>query len=187
MQGVLESFATHVAGLLPDDDVHLFLVGPDVSGVSDDPEGVQVLAECTEAWRGLLRTQRQRISLVSLPMQDTDENAAIVNAVQRHASIVAQKSLVEGFGLTVAEAMWKARPVVGGAVGGILDQITDGEDGLLAEPLDYEGFGAALRKLFADLGEAHRMGLAAQEKVRRQFLPDRQLTQWIQLFDQMQP
>ena len=62
-------------------------------------------------------------------MVDTDENARIVNAIQRHASIVAQKSLAEGFGLTVAEAMWKSRPVVATAVGGIQDQIHDGPMG----------------------------------------------------------
>ena len=59
-------------------------------------------------------------------MSDGDEAAAIVNALQRHATVVVQKSLAEGFGLTVAEAMWKARPVVGSAVGGIVDQIVPG-------------------------------------------------------------
>ena len=64
-------------------------------------------------------------------MDDVDENAIIVNAVQRHATVVVQKSLVEGFGLTVTEAMWKSRPVVASAVGGIQDQIADGKEGLL--------------------------------------------------------
>ena len=63
-------------------------------------------------------------------MTDGDEAAAIVNALQRHAAVVVQKSLAEGFGLTVAEAMWKSRPVVGSAVGGIVDQIVSGETGL---------------------------------------------------------
>ena len=56
-------------------------------------------------------------------MADPDEAAAIVNALQRHATVVVQKSLAEGFGLTVAEAMWKARPIVASAVGGIVDQM----------------------------------------------------------------
>ena len=78
-------------------------------------------------------------------MADTEENAAIVNALQRHATIVVQKSLNEGFGLTVAEAMWKARPVVGSATGGIQEQIEDGVSGLLLQdPRDL----AALERSF---------------------------------------
>jgi glycosyltransferase involved in cell wall biosynthesis len=61
--------------------------------------------------------------LVTLPLEDVEENAAMVNAIQRHASVVVQKSLAEGFGLTVAEGMWKGRPVIGSAVGGIQDQV----------------------------------------------------------------
>ena len=66
---------------------------------------------------------RGRVHLASIPMDDVDENAIIINALQRHAYIVVQKSLVEGFGLTVTEAMWKARPVIASRVGGIQDQI----------------------------------------------------------------
>ena len=69
---------------------------------------------------------RSRVHLACMPMADPDENAAIVNALQRHASVVVQKSLAEGFGLTVTEAMWKRKPVVASAVGGIVDQIEDG-------------------------------------------------------------
>ena len=73
-------------------------------------------------------------------MDDSDENAAIVNALQRRAEIVVQKSIAEGFGLTVAEAMWKRRPVIGTRVGGIQDQIVDGESGLLIDdPHDLAG------------------------------------------------
>ena len=75
-------------------------------------------------------------------MADPDENAAIVNAIQRHASVVVQKSLAEGFGLTVSEAMWKRRPVVASAVGGIVDQIEAGVHGLLVDdPDDLSAFG----------------------------------------------
>ena len=89
---------------------------------------------------------RARVHLVYLPMDDGDENALIVNALQRHASIVVQKSLVEGFGLTVTEAMWKSRPMIASAVGGIQDQITDRRDGLLiADPTDLDAFAGALR------------------------------------------
>src|SRR5205085_1282035 len=83
------------------------------------------------------RVDRRRVHLASLPMGDVEENAAIVNALQRHADVVVQKSLAEGFGLTVAEAMWKQRPVVASQIGGIQDQIVDGESGMLiADPRD---------------------------------------------------
>jgi trehalose synthase len=122
---------------------------------------------------------QQRITLGSLPMEDVDENAAMVNAVQRHAAIVVQKSLAEGFGLTVAEAMWKARPVVASAVGGIQDQVVDGRTGLLLQdPSDLAAFGAVLDQLLADPSAAQRCGAAAREQVRMHFLPDRQLIDW---------
>ena len=76
-------------------------------------------------------------------MADIDENAAIVNALQRHSTVVVQKSIQEGFGLTVAEAMWKSRAVVASAVGGIKDQVENGKTGVLLEdPRDLRGFGA---------------------------------------------
>ena len=69
--------------------------------------------------------------IASLPENDVDENAAIVNALQRHATIVAQKSIEEGFGLTVTEAMWKNRPMIASAVGGIREQVSDQVTGVL--------------------------------------------------------
>src|SRR5215813_6637492 len=102
------------------------LAGPAVKDVSDDPEGAAVYGECLLQWRGLPPAARARILLVTLPLDDIDENAAMVNALQRHATVIAQKSLAEGFGLTVSEGMWKSRPVIGSAVGGIIDQIADG-------------------------------------------------------------
>jgi trehalose synthase len=115
-------------------------------------------------------------------MGDLEQNAAIVNALQRHARVVAQKSLREGFGLTVSEAMWKGTPVVGSAVGGIQDQVRDGVDGLLiADPHDLGAFAAAARALLDDPVRARAMGEAAHERVRDNFLADRDLGQWIEL------
>ena len=92
---------------------HLLLAGPSVAAVADDPEGAEVLAESRDARCGAAaRRCAARVHLACLPMDDVEENAAIVNALQRRADVVVQKSLAEGFGLTVAEAMWKARPVV---------------------------------------------------------------------------
>ena len=93
-------------------------------------------------------------------MADVAENAAIVNALQRHATVVVQKSLHEGFGLTVTEAMWKGRPVVASAVGGIRDQIVDGEHGLLvADPTNLGAFGEAVRHLLGDRSLAERVAV----------------------------
>jgi len=186
MAGVLEAFARHVARRGGLDNVHLALVGPSVAGVSDDPEGQQVLQECTAIWGSLPQDLRRRISLVSLPMEDVDENAAAVNAVQRHATVIVQKSLAEGFGLTVAEGMWKSRPVVASAVGGIQDQITTGQQGLLVQdPSDLEEFGVAVCRLLDDAQESVRFGTAARIRVEDRFLPDRNLTQWAQVINRI--
>src|SRR6185312_3172691 len=102
---------------------------------------------------------RQRVHLISLPMDDVGENAHLVNAIQRHAAVVVQKSLVEGFGLTVTEAMWKGRPVLASAVGGILDQIVDGEDGVLVpDPADLSDFATRLTGLLENRPAAEQMG-----------------------------
>jgi trehalose synthase len=180
MAGVLTGFAESM-GDLPD-DVHLMLVGPEVSGVSDDPEGAMVLAECRQIWRRLDERQRRRVHLVCLPMDDGDENAHLVNAIQRRASVVVQKSLVEGFGLTVTEAMWKGAPVVASAIGGILDQVGDGEQGLLLhDPYDLPALGRALGRLLDDPALAARLGAAAHERVLDAFVGDGQLESYVDL------
>ena len=112
-------------------------------------------------------------------MADLEENAVIVNALQRHAAIVVQKSLAEGFGLTVSEAMFKRRTVVASAVGGIADQIVDGESGvLLADPTDLAAFAGTLADLLADPTRRSSLGEAARARVVDRFLPDSQLARW---------
>ena len=126
---------------------------------------------------------RPRLHLCSLPMDDIDENAHIVNALQRHATVVVQKSIVEGFGLTVTEPMWKARPVVASRIGGIQDQIVNGESGLLVDdPVDLTAFADACVTVLSDSALADRLGLAARERVRDLFIGDRQLIQYVDLF-----
>jgi trehalose synthase len=120
---------------------------------------------------------------VTLPLDDVDENAAMVNALQRHATVVAQKSLAEGFGLTVSEAMWKGRPVIGSAVGGIIDQIAPGTGILLPDPTDLKAFGRAVRLLLHDQAEATRLGLAAHAYVHGHYLEDVQLVRYAGLLD----
>ncbi|EWT03393.1 glycosyl transferase family 1 [Intrasporangium oryzae NRRL B-24470] len=181
MPGVLGAFAQHVAPAEP--EAHLMLVGPAVSAVSDDPEDAGVLAACSAVWAGLPEPVRRRCHLACIPMDDVDEDAVIVNAVQRHATVVVQKSLVEGFGLTVTEAMWKGRPVVASAVGGIQDQITDGEEGLLLpDPTDLEGLGDRILRVLGDPDLRERLGARAHERVRKDFLGDRHLIQYVDLF-----
>ncbi len=157
----------------------LVLAGPDVSSVTDDPEGQQVLAQVIEQWRQLPVEARARILIACLPMDDAEENALMVNALQRHAAIVVQKSLKEGFGLTVTEAMLKGRPVVASAVGGIVDQIHDGLDGVLVhDPRDTKELGRALADLLADPAKSEQIGVAAREAVISNFLPDTSLALW---------
>jgi trehalose synthase len=181
MAGVLTGFAEHLDRI--PDDVHLLLVGPDSAGVSDDPEADEVLAECREIWSAQSAAARSRLHLCSLPMDDVDENAHLVNALQHHAAVVVQKSLAEGFGLTVTEPMWKGRPVVASRLGGIGDQIVDGESGLLLDdPTDLDAFMRLVGRLVDDPALADRLGTAARERVRDRFLGDRHLRQYVDLF-----
>jgi trehalose synthase len=125
---------------------------------------------------------RSRIHLALLPMDDLEENAAIVNALQRGASVVVQKSLAEGFGLTVAEAMWKGRPVVASRIGGIQDQIEHGHNGLLLDdPTDLRAYGRAVLALLEDPDRAARIGRAAAERVRERFLGSESLLEYLDL------
>ena len=180
MDGVLRAFADNIEAMPP--DVHLMLVGPDVSGVTDDPEGAEVFAECQSIWADQSAGARARMHLCSLPMDDVDENARMVNALQRHASVVVQKSLVEGFGLTVTEPMWKGRPVLASRVGGIQDQIVDGECGLLLDdPRDLDSFATLLADLLADREQAGRLGEAARERVRDRYLGAQALVRYAEL------
>jgi trehalose synthase len=115
-------------------------------------------------------------------MDDPERNATIINAVQRHAAVLVQKSLEEGFGLTVAEAMWKQRPVVASAVGGIQDQILDGRDGLLLhDPADLDAFGRLLCRLLTDPELGRQLGRAGHQRVCAEYLHDRHLVQMAEL------
>src|SRR5262249_13095781 len=147
--GVIAGFAEHV----PAD------AGPSVEAVTDDPEGALVLQQAIATRARLAPEARKRIHLASLPMADPDENAIVVNALQRHARVVVQKSLAEGFGLTVSEAMWKARPVVGSRVGGIADQIAEG-CGRLVPPRDPAAFEAPIRGYLDNPAAARAPGAA---------------------------
>jgi trehalose synthase len=182
--GVLRGFArldaTAAGG------AHLLLAGPSLGSVADDPESLAIYESVLNAWHDLPPGPRARVALVLLPTVDVDENAAIVNALQRHARVIVQKSLNEGFGLTVTEAMWKSRPVVASAVGGIADQIDDGVQGLLlADPRDLDGLAAAIARLLADPPLAARMGAAGHERVLERYLGLDSLLRYGNLIEQL--
>jgi trehalose synthase len=180
--GVLRSFAEYLEA----DTAHLLLAGPSVAGVSDDPEGAEVLSEVTSRRWDLPAEKRARVHLASLPMDDVEENAAMVNAIQRRSDVVVQKSLAEGFGLTVAEAMWKARPMVASRVGGIQDQIEDGVSGVLIDdPTDLEAVARAVDGFIADPARAAEVGKAARQRVLEHFLGTRSLVQYMQLIEKL--
>ncbi|MFC7481639.1 glycosyltransferase [Luedemannella flava] len=170
MHGVLAAFTTFVP------EGYLALVGPDPASIPDDIEQGVWFQRCVTDWQALPPDLRSRVAIICLPMADLSENALLVNAIQRSATTVTQKSLVEGFGLTVAEAMFKGRVVVASAVGGIRAQITHGDTGLLVEdPTDLAAFGALVTKALRDTPENHTMGVRARERVLTNFLPDREI------------
>jgi trehalose synthase len=145
-------------------DATLVLLG---NVATDDPEGKKV-------YESLLESQEDRIIILS--QQDT----ALVNALQCRAAVVLQKSIREGFGLTVAEAMWKGTPVIGGKVGGIRRQIEDGENGYLVSSVDEAA--ERMVQLLKDPKLRDEMGRRARETVRERFLLTRLLEQYLDLF-----
>ena len=177
MPGVARAFADH----LLDTDAHLALVGPAISGYADDPEGAEQMIEAMWAWRELPGPARERIHLACIPMTDLEENALVINALQRHAAVITQKSVSEGWGLTVVEAMLKGTPVVGSTVGGLREQIVDGESGLLVEATDLAGFADALRRLLTDADFATKIGEAGQQRALDLFTADCHLTRYARI------
>jgi len=178
MHGVLASFAAGVSS------GYLALVGPDPAGIPDDVEQGEWFGRCLAARSALAGPDRQRTCLICLPMADLAENAILVNAIQRAADVVVQKSLAEGFGLTVTEAMWKSRVVVASAVGGLREQISHGDNGLLVpDPTDLPRFGAALAGALNPALDRPGMGGRARQRVLRDYLPDHEIVATADLLD----
>lgn len=160
-KGVIEAF--HLAR--KEVDCTLVLLG---NVATDDPEG-------DEVYRSLLDYCEERIHIL------THEDTALVNALQRRADVVLQKSIREGFGLTVTEAMWKGTPVIGGNVGGIRYQIENGTNGFLVS--SPQEAGEAIVTLLKDEKLRARIGKKARESVRKRFLMTRLLEQYLDLFN----
>jgi trehalose synthase len=164
-QGVIDAFRIASKTI----DATLVLAG---NVATDDPEGQQV-------FESLSQSSGDRIRILSV------QDSALVNALQRRATVVLQKSIREGFGLTVTEAMWKGTPVIGGNVGGIRHQIENGVNGFLVETIEQ----AAERMVEVVTNEALRrkLGEAARESVRTKFLMTRLMEDWLDLIGSFEP
>ena len=174
--GIVRGFAEHVRH----PRARLIVAGPATSAIADDPGARMVLQATHAAWRDMSARQRRRVDVVTLPMVDLDENALMVNALQRKAEVVVKKSVQEGFGLGVTEGLWKARPVVASRVGGHRDQIEDHRTGLLIDdPTDLRAFGGAIDELLDDPTRAQALASAGREHVRQHFLADHHFVQWV--------
>lgn len=149
-------------------DATLVLLG---NVATDDPEGPEV-------YESLLHERDERIIILSV------QDGALVNTLQRKAAVVLQKSIREGFGLTVAEAMWKGTPVIGGNVGGIRYQIAEGENGFLVSSVQEAADRIVQLVKNPDLGR--EMGQQAKECVRKNYLLSRYLEDYLDLFNSFQ-
>jgi trehalose synthase len=150
-------------------DCTLVLLG---NVATDDPEG-------DEVYKSLLGYRDDRIIILTV------QDAALVNAVQRQAAVVLQKSIREGFGLTVAEAMWKGTPVIGGNVGGIRYQIEDGISGFLVST--PEEAAERIVQVIKDKELREHMGKKAKESVKKRFLLTRYIEQYLDLIGSFEP
>lgn len=147
---------------------HLVLAG---GSADDDPEGASVLAETRERVGA-----RRDVTLLPLP----PDAHRVINALQRRSTIVLQKSLREGFALTVSEALWKRRAVVASAVGGIPLQILHGRTGMLVHSVD--GCALQIVRLLRDAALRRRLGAAGREHVRDNFLHPREARDYLAIF-----
>ncbi len=160
-QGLVEAFKIARQQV----EARLVLLG---NFATDDPEG-------SEIFESLCACQGEDIRILA-----SGDDTALVNALQSRAAVVLQKSLREGFGLTVAEAMWKRRPVIGGNVGGIRYQIENGVNGFLVESVEEAA--ACIVRLFKDNRLRDEVGARARERVRDKFLLSRYVEQYLDLF-----
>lgn len=169
------------------DLVRLVLAGPSPEAIRDDPEAQGVLDELSAEYVKLHPAIQDDIALMALPMRSIDENAVIVNALQRASTIVVQNSLREGFGLTIAEAMWKRVPVLSNSRAcGPRQQIRDGIDGrLVRDPEDTSELQRTLDEMLSDPHELDRLGRSAQRSVHDRFLLFSQLRAWGRLLGDM--
>jgi len=153
-------------------DCRLVLCG---SMAMDDPEGLMIYEKTKRKANRLM--ENGDVILIN------SENNILVNALQRTSQVIIQKSIKEGFGLTVTEALWKGKPVVASNVGGITLQIKDGENGFLVAPYDVKGFAERIIKILQNPDLAEEMGKKGKETVRENFLITRLLSDYLDLLN----
>jgi trehalose synthase len=175
--GETASDSTHRRRL---DLARLVLAGPDADAIQDDPEAKEVLEELRRVYVSLHPAIQDEIAIVTLPMRSKEENALLVNALQRASTIVVQNSLREGFGLTIAEAMWKRIPVLSNSRAvGPRTQIRDGLDGrLIGDPSNQEELAHAINEMLALQEAREEWGRNGQRRVHELFLATSQLRNW---------
>jgi trehalose synthase len=163
--------------------VRLVLAGPEPSSIQDDPEGLLVLKSLRSRYLALEPDVRDDVALLALPMGSRKANALMVNALQSSSDVVVQNSLREGFGLTVTEAMWKGKPVLGSTRAcGVRLQVRDGVDGaLVSNPEDPEEVAEAMHRMLADEDQLETWGNNAQRRVYDEFLIFGELRRWLEL------
>ena len=155
-------------------DCQLVLLG---QFATDDPEGHKILMALQKKLDKSAHKHDIKLLVV--------DNAFLVNCLQRASSVVIQKSLKEGFGLTVTEALYKGTPVVASKVGGIPLQVIDGENGFLHRPHDLKGFTDSIIKLLKDEKLRALMGHAGREHVKKNYLITRLMLDWLYLMNTM--
>lgn len=165
------------------DLVRLVLAGPDPAAIEDDPEGLEVIEELKAHYLSLDPTIQDDVAIIALPMQFPDQNALMVNALQRASSVIVQNSLREGFGLTVSEAMWKRVPVLTNRQAvGPRQQVRDGLDGrLIDDPEDPDEIADALDEMLNDREARSCWGRNAQRRAHDEFMVFSQLAAWLDL------
>ena len=166
-EGVLKVFAA----IRKEIDCQLLLVG-DIA--LDDPEAQEMYE------RLLSKVKRRKDVRVILGAHDI-----MVNAIQKASDVVLQKSIREGFGLAVSEALWKETPVVASNVGGIPSQVIDGENGYLVDPYDYGGMAKKVMDILCDKNMREKMGKKGRQHVKENFLIPRHIEDWIDLWAEM--
>jgi trehalose synthase len=169
-EGVLEVFKLVKEKI----DCRLVLCG---SMATDDPEGLRIYEKIKRKANRLIRNED--IVLLST------ENNILVNSLQRKSSVIVQKSLREGFGLTISEALWKETPVVASYVGGIPIQIINGENGYLVDPQDIKDCASKIISLLQNPTEAKNMGKKGKEMVRKNFLITRLVQDYLDMLGQI--
>jgi len=142
---------------------------------SDDPEGLRMYNK--------VRRKANKYLKNSDILFVVGNQEFLVNSIQRFSNVILQKSLREGFCLSVTEALWKGTAVVASNVGGIPIQIEDGENGFLLEPDDTDGFADRIIYLLKNPGEAKRLGEKGRENVRNKFLITRLLSDYLYMFN----